>query len=158
MPGQVYTHPFFIFTANNESCWEFHTERKSSSEQRGLERIPYAAEGWQLARLSVTVTQAGSFTHNLLFPPAGESLFLDLWFVFHMIYTSGFCSVSFSWTQRDFYTAALQYVMGNRKYQTFPRSFGYPPGSPPTPPPPFTFGNDPKFPVGRLRLRERDVG
>lgn len=28
------------------------------------------------------VTLAGSFTHNLLFPPAGSSPVLDLWFVF----------------------------------------------------------------------------
>lgn len=128
MPSQVYTHPAFIFTANNESCWELHTEQKSSTERWGLES-PICSRGVATDCMSVTVTQAGSFTHNLLFPPAGESLSLtsDLFFTwftplgFAQCLSHGHKEILHSCLLR----MALRYLVGNGKYQTFARSFGY---------------------------------
>lgn len=101
MPSQVYTHPVFIFTANNESCWELHTEQKSSTERWGLES-PICSRGVATWLHECHGYPGWKLHTQFAFPTSGRESILDLWFVFHMIYTSGFCSVSFSWTQRDF--------------------------------------------------------
>lgn len=77
------------------------------------------------------VTPAGSFTHDLLFPPAGERLSSTSDLFFTWFRPLGFCSASFSWAQRhlSFFTVVLCRLKGNRKYQTLASSFGYPPAT-----------------------------
>lgn len=108
-------------------------ERRIRSKGVRLERIPYSAVGWQLAA-SVMVTLAGSFTHDLFFPPAGASLSrplicfshdLDLWFFFSLL--SVFLMNTKRLSPRCLPRMALRYLKRNRKCQTFASSFGYPP-------------------------------
>lgn len=47
-PG-LHTRSASFFTANNEPLRGIRTERKSETQQRGLERIPHSAMGWQLS-------------------------------------------------------------------------------------------------------------
>ncbi len=138
MPIQVYKHSLsFVFTAHNESLGETHTEWRSQTEQWGLERIPYSAMGWQLSAWVSWLPRLEA-SHMICFSHQRErdcprpliclSHDLDLW-VLLSVFSHGHKEILHCCLPQ----MASCYLKGNRKYQTFASSFGYPPAT----------GNDP---------------
>lgn len=100
-----FTHsPLSLHTMNP---WERHIQRAGARSREA----PILSHGVATRSLSVMVTQTGSFTHDLLFPPAGESPSsnseicfshdLNLWVLLgaFLADTKAFCTVVFlAWT------------------------------------------------------------
>lgn len=130
-----FTHSLrFVFTAHSESLGGW----RSRPEQRGLERIPSSAMGWQLAA-RVSWLPRLEASHMICFSHQRESdCYRPLVCFSHDLGLWVFARRPFSRTQRDFYTRrlprmALRYLKGYRKYQTFCQLLWVSPPPHPTP-------------------------
>lgn len=124
MDSQVYTLPSPWFYCTQRIPGR-HTHRAEESEETLKTWEVLILNHWVAAGcLGVIVTQAGSSTHDLLFPLAGERLPWT-WFVSHMSPTSGFLLLD---TKRFQTAIFLWWHYANRKlsFKTFANSFGYP--------------------------------